>query len=318
METYYQESGRAGRDGLASECVLFFRPGDVPRQSSMVFYENSGLQNLYDIVRYCQSKKQCRRSAIFRHFAEPLQDCNGMCDSCAFPNDADEVDVSGLAKIVISLLQDMQENDQRLTVLQLVDKMKNMQKALGSDLKREEMEQLVIQLIIDRALKEEFQHTAYATNAYVTVGPLAKQVVQGNKIVRLEISRKQNKCGKMKLSKRNLSLSGLELKLDWLRKELSSSHGGIFPHSVLSSQQMSTISAQKPSSMEELEKIIGKLKTEKYGARILEEIKKCAGSEPPDNGKLKEEEEGSKTSRASKRLKAMKDPVVIESSDDDP
>ncbi|RVX02156.1 Mediator of RNA polymerase II transcription subunit 34 [Vitis vinifera] len=50
----YGESGRAGRDGLPSECLLYFRPGDVPRQSSMVFYENSGLQNLYDIVQYCQ------------------------------------------------------------------------------------------------------------------------------------------------------------------------------------------------------------------------------------------------------------------------
>lgn len=317
VETYYQESGRAGRDGLPSECLLFFRPADVPRQSSMVFYENSGLQNLYDIVRYSQSKKQCRRSTFFRHFAEPLQDCNGMCDICAFSCDVSEVDVTRHAQCIISLLQDIQDNDQRLTMLQLVEKMKIKLKEIDSDLKREEIEQLVLQLIIDRVLTEEFQHTAYSTNAYVTIGPLTKLVLQGKKIIKLEISSVQkNTTDNKKSTKRSLTSSALEFALDELRKELASIHGGILPHSVLSSQLIRLISARKPSTMEELEKIIGKLKTGKYGSKILEVISKCGSSEQQhDNNAISKEEQGRGT-RASKRPKKEMAVVVVDSSDD--
>ncbi|XP_058102431.1 ATP-dependent DNA helicase Q-like 2 [Magnolia sinica] len=74
----------------------------------------------------------------------------------------------------------------------------------------------------------------------------------GKKTIELEICIGQNgNTGNIKATNRSMS-SGLEMKLDELQKELSSSHEGILPHTILSTQQINTLSAEKPTSMEQL------------------------------------------------------------------
>lgn len=72
----------------------------------------------------------------------------------------------------------------------------------------------------------------------------------GKKTVKLEICVEEKTKAAVRV-KRCLGSSGLELKLDELRKELSSAHGGILPHSVLSTQQISLLCSQKPNSLDQ-------------------------------------------------------------------
>lgn len=239
-----------------------------------------------------------------------------MCDNCASSIELKDIDATCHTKIIVSLLHDLQLNDQRATLLQLVDKFKVKWKGLGRsnqavDLKREEIEQLIVQLIVDRVLKEEFQHTAYSTNAYVTLGPLWKPALEGNRPVKLEIAVLGSQAGGGDTSKgtKRSRMSDLEAKLDELRRELSSSSTGgisIFPHAVLSTQQISLLSCQKPTTEAELEKVIGKVKTEKYGGRIIELMRSHIADPGAGNG-----------SDAKRRPKKDKDVVCVESSDDE-
>lgn len=75
-------------------------------------------------------------------------------------------------------------------------------------------------------------------------------LLTGKKVVKIEISGKQKVTG-VKSKRKSVAPSGLECKLDKLRKELASIDGGIFPHSVLSTQQIVVLSAQKPTSLDQ-------------------------------------------------------------------
>jgi ATP-dependent DNA helicase RecQ len=90
IEGYYQETGRAGRDGLPGECVLLFNAGDVVKQQRFIEEKDPGereiaREQLRQIVHYAESGG-CRRAELLRYFGEtfPADHCGG-CDNCLSP-----------------------------------------------------------------------------------------------------------------------------------------------------------------------------------------------------------------------------------------
>lgn len=106
LESYYQETGRAGRDGLRSECLLLFNPGDTAKQQRFIDEKSDpnerqiAHKQLQEMVRYAECDT-CRRRTLLRYFGdETVSDhCDG-CDNCLSPRET--VDAGEPARMLLS------------------------------------------------------------------------------------------------------------------------------------------------------------------------------------------------------------------------
>ncbi len=106
IERYYQETGRAGRDGLESECILLFNPSDREKIKFFIDQKTDPDEKhiahiqLTSMLRYAQSH-QCRRAKLLDYFGETLEKKNCQnCDNCLFPKET--FDATEIAQKILS------------------------------------------------------------------------------------------------------------------------------------------------------------------------------------------------------------------------
>ncbi|KAG9509552.1 ATP-dependent DNA helicase Q1, partial [Fragariocoptes setiger] len=181
LENYYQETGRAGRDGNLAHCVCFYRFADVFRATALTFTEKTGQRHVYQMLAYCLNKRECRKQLIADHFEDYLKkDINDRecCDNCCDNNSVSSVDVRPHLDDILKILNHAQSVKEKLTQLKLIDSWtqtgcKNLRVAslTKPSLSRVTCETIVALLLIDGYLREDFHITPYSTISYLAPGP---------------------------------------------------------------------------------------------------------------------------------------------------
>lgn len=299
IENFYQEIGRAGRDGLPSETLLFYSFGDIVLLSKFAAESNQqgiNLEKLNRMQQYAESDI-CRRRILLNYFGETMNHDCGNCDVCKNP--PERFDGTIIVQKALSAIARANEQIGTRTLIDILkgyasqeviekgyDKLKTY--GAGRDVPGKDWQDYLLQM-----LNLGYFEIAYNENNHLKITEAGKKVLFGKERAQLVVIKREESYVKKGSAKENKTASpaplftptvfenedeGLFEALRQLRKKLADQLA-IPAYIVLSDKTLHLLALKKPGDMEAFGEIsgIGEFKKEKYGKDFLAVINEYLG-----------------------------------------
>ncbi len=284
IESYYQEIGRAGRDGARADALLFFSYRDVSifrrfidESDAIATFQTVQHAKLDRIWEFTQASN-CRTNLVLNYFGEYRQEGCGHCDNCLDPPQS--FDGTELAKKALMVCHDAGE---KLGLHLLIDVLRasgrkeifyeNLHQlktyGIGRDLPRMDWQNIIIQLINQGLLEID-----YTQKSTLKLTSLSQSVLHGEGLVHLtRRNQPQSKNYAVKVSAKERFRKAYLQTLTQLRKQIAEREG-VPPYMLLSDKVLEEIFENKPVTVDDLLEIpgFGEHKWRKYGRILIENI----------------------------------------------